>query len=305
MVNKMENQHFSVLLQESIDALNIKPDGIYVDLTLGMGGHSSEILKRLDTGRLIAFDKDTFAIEESRKRLSQIKSTNFQLIHSDFKNIKSELDKLNISQVDGIIADLGISSPQVDNDERGFSYNKNARLDMRMDQSQKLDAYYVVNNYSESQLEQLLRNYAEVKLARQVAKAIISKRPITTTLELAQVVRDAYPAKLVKLKNPNKAVFQAIRIEVNNEFDSLKQMLQDAIELLKPNTSLAVITFHSLEDSIVKHFFGSLIKSKLPAKMPINEEKQYKVKVFLPTNNELELNKRSRSAKLRVLKKCF
>ena len=267
-----------------------------------MGGHSSEILKKLTTGTLVAFDKDTFAIEKSRSRLAQIKP-NFKLVHSDFENITSELAQLGISAVDGIIADLGISSPQVDNQERGFSYNKDARLDMRMDQAQELDAYTVVNTYSEKQLADILWNYAEVKLNKIVAKAIIKNRPITTTLELANVIRKAYPAKLVAQKNPCKAVFQAIRIEVNHEFDSLAKMLAKAVQLLKVNGSLAIITFHSLEDRIVKNFFGNLIKNKLPSKMPVNEIKHYVVKVLEPSKSELEINKRSRSAKLRVLTK--
>ncbi|WP_338822328.1 16S rRNA (cytosine(1402)-N(4))-methyltransferase RsmH [Mycoplasmopsis felifaucium] len=301
----MTNKHISVLLNETVNALNIKPDGTYVDLTLGMGGHASLILKHLSkNGRLIGFDKDAFAIEESRKRLSKI-NDNFILIHSDFKNITSELNKINVTSVDGIIADLGISSPQVDNDERGFSYNKDARLDMRMDQSQELDAYYVVNNYSEAELIRIFIDYAEVKLAKQVAKAIIKNRPIKTTLELANIIRESYPAKLVKLKNPCKAVFQAIRIEVNHEFESIQDMLNQAIKLLNKNSSLAIISFHSLEDKIVKNFFGYLIKDKLPSKMPINEVKNYVVKVINPSKTEEEENKRARSAKLRILTKLI
>ncbi|WP_027335007.1 16S rRNA (cytosine(1402)-N(4))-methyltransferase RsmH [Mycoplasmopsis felifaucium] len=301
----MTNKHISVLLNETVNALNIKPDGTYVDLTLGMGGHASLILKYLSkNGRLIGFDKDAFAIEESRKRLNKI-NDNFILIHSDFKNITSELSKINVTSVDGIIADLGISSPQVDNDERGFSYNKDARLDMRMDQSQELDAYYVVNNYSEGELIRIFIDYAEVKLAKQVAKAIIKNRPIKTTLELANVIRESYPAKLVKLKNPCKAVFQAIRIEVNNEFESIQDMLNQAIKLLNKNSSLAIISFHSLEDKIVKNFFGNFIKDKLPSKMPINEVKNYVVKVINPSKTEEEENKRARSAKLRILTKLI
>lgn len=300
----MKNEHIPVLLNETIDALKIKPDGIYVDLTLGMGGHSSLILKNLKNGTLIGFDKDSFAIEESRKRLSQI-SSNFHLIHSDFENIKDELAKMKIYSVDGIIADLGVSSPQVDNDKRGFSYNKDARLDMRMDQKQQLDAYYVVNNYSESELIRIFNEFAEVKLAKQVAKAIIEARPINTTLELANIVRNAYPAKLVKLKNPNKAIFQAIRIEVNHEFESINSMLYQAISLLKKDGNLAIISFHSLEDRIIKNFFGNLTKNKLPSKLPVNEVKNYLVKVINPSKHEQEINKRARSAKLRVLTKLI
>ncbi|OAB49007.1 16S rRNA (cytosine(1402)-N(4))-methyltransferase RsmH [Mycoplasmopsis gallinarum] len=299
---QQKNNHYSVLLKETILALNIKPNGIYVDLTLGMGGHSSEILKLIPDGQLIAFDKDTFAINQSKKRLEKI-APNFQLIHSDFANITEELTKLGIHQVDGIIADLGISSPQIDNAERGFSYNKNARLDMRMNNEQELDAHYVVNNYSEVDLTKIIYEYAEVKFAKQIAKAIVNNRPINTTLELADVIRNNLPAKIVSQKNFLKPVFQAIRIEVNNEFDSIRKMLSNAVKLLKVNSSLAIISFHSLEDSIVKHFFGNLTKDKLPSKMPINENKQYIVKTVKPSKNELSENNRSRSAKLRILTK--
>lgn len=300
----MENKHIPILLNEAIESLNIKSNGIYLDLTVGMGGHSSEILKRLKNGLLVGFDKDLFAIEESRKRLSKIGS-NFQLIHSDFNNVADELAKLNINAVDGILVDLGISSPQVDNAERGFSYSKDARLDMRMNTNQALDAHFVVNNYSEDELITIFYNYAEVKLAKQVANAIIKNRPINTTLELAEVIKSAYPAKLLSLKNPCKAVFQAIRIEVNNEFSSINSMLVQALNLLKKDSSLAIITFHSLEDSIIKKFFGNLIKSKHPSKMPINEEKNYIVKVYSPSKVEISENNRSRSAKLRVLTKLI
>ncbi|MBZ4195639.1 16S rRNA (cytosine(1402)-N(4))-methyltransferase RsmH [Mycoplasma tauri] len=300
----MQNEHKSVMLDEVINSLKIKPNGIYLDLTLGMGGHSSKILKMLTNGYLIGFDKDNFAIEESRKRLEKI-NNNFHLIHSDFANIKEELEKMKITSVDGIIADLGISSPQVDNGDRGFSYNKDSRLDMRMDSSQELDAEFIVNNYEIDRLVKIFNDYAEVKLSHKVANAIINNRPIKTTLELVNIIKKAYPAKLLKEKNPAKAVFQAIRIEVNNEFDSIKTMLNDAISFLKPGASLAVISFHSLEDKIVKSFFGQLTKNKLPSKLPVNEVKQYSVKVYNPSKNELVSNNRARSAKLRVLTKIF
>ncbi|QBF34502.1 16S rRNA (cytosine(1402)-N(4))-methyltransferase RsmH [Mycoplasmopsis phocirhinis] len=298
----MKSNHYSVLLNESIQALEIKPDGVYVDLTLGMGGHSSLILQKLTTGRLIGFDKDAFAIQKSRERLSKI-NHNFSLIHSDFQYISEELAKLGIDYVDGIIADLGVSSPQIDNGQRGFSYNKNAYLDMRMDQNQNLDAHYIINNYDQQHLERILNDNADVKLAKRVAKAIIEHRPINTTLEFANVIRNALPAIIVKQKNPCKAIFQAIRIEVNNELESLRTMLQKSIQLLKPNSHLAIISFHSIEDGIVKKFFGNLIKSKLPVKMPVVEQKQYEVKTYQPSRIELEQNNRSRSAKLRVLTK--
>ncbi|MCU4706463.1 16S rRNA (cytosine(1402)-N(4))-methyltransferase RsmH [Mycoplasma sp. CSL7503-lung] len=295
-------EHYPVLLKETISSLNIKPDGIYVDLTLGMGGHSSEILKHLTTGHLYSFDKDSFAIEKSYERLSKI-SNNFTLIKSDFKDIKSKLEELNIYKVDGIIADLGISSPQIDNKERGFSYNKDAQLDMRMDQDQELDAKYIVNQYSQSDLENILWKYADVKLSKRVAKAIVDNRPISGTLELVEVIKSAYPAALLRQKNPAKAVFQAIRIEVNNELSSLETMLSDAIKLLKPNSTLSIITFHSIEDRIVKNFFKSLTISKIPSKLPIMEVKEYQTKQISPSKSEIEENRRSKSAKLRIITK--
>lgn len=298
-----QNLHYSVLLKETIESLNIKEDGIYVDLTLGMGGHSAEILKRLNkNGFLIAFDKDEFAIKKGSEALSQI-SDRFAIIKSDFRYIKHELAKLGITQVDGIIADLGVSSPQVDDASRGFSYNKDAKLDMRMDQEQGLDAHYIVNNYTDVQLANIFTKYADVKLAMRVAKAIVKCRPIDTTLELVDVIKSAYPAALLRAKNPAKAVFQALRIETNSEFESLELMLKDAVSLLKSNSSLSIITFHSLEDRIVKNFFKDLITSNLPIKMPIIEEKKYTAKQIIPSQRELEENKRSRSAKLRILSK--
>ncbi|MBN4083265.1 16S rRNA (cytosine(1402)-N(4))-methyltransferase RsmH [Mycoplasma sp. CSL10137] len=295
-------EHYPVLLKETISSLNIKPNGIYVDLTLGMGGHSSEILKHLTTGHLYSFDKDSFAIEKSYERLSKI-SNNFTLIKSDFKDIKSKLEELNIYKVDGIIADLGISSPQIDNKERGFSYNKDAQLDMRMDQEQELDAKYIVNQYSQSDLENILWKYADVKLSKRVAKAIVDNRPINGTLELVEVIKSAYPAALLRQKNPAKAVFQAIRIEVNNELSSLETMLSDAIKLLKPNSTLSIITFHSIEDRIVKNFFKSLTISKIPSKLPIMEVKKYQTRQISPSKSEIEENRRSKSAKLRIITK--
>ncbi|WP_406613525.1 16S rRNA (cytosine(1402)-N(4))-methyltransferase RsmH [Mycoplasma corogypsi] len=301
----MEQQlHFSVLLDETIDSLHIKEDGIYVDLTLGMGGHSAKILEKLTTGKLFAFDKDSYAIKTANERLKKI-NNNYELIQSDFKNIKSELAKRNIYHVDGIIADLGISSPQIDQAERGFSYNKDAKLDMRMDTSQTFDAHYLVNNYTEEQLASILWKYADVKLNKKVAKAILQARPINTTLELVNVIKSAYPAALLRQKNPAKAVFQALRIEVNNELESLNTMLSDAVSLLNKNATLSIITFHSIEDKIVKDFYKNLTTSKIPSKLPIMEQKQFLTKQIKPNDNELELNNRSRSAKLRTITKLF
>ncbi|MHA3801996.1 16S rRNA (cytosine(1402)-N(4))-methyltransferase RsmH [Mycoplasma sp. Z463D] len=294
--------HYSVMLEETINSLDINPNGTYVDLTVGMGGHSSAILAKIPQGKLIAFDKDTYALEQSKKRLQAI-GNNFTLVKSDFKDIKNKLHELGIYKVDGIIADLGISSPQIDQAERGFSYNKDAKLDMRMNQEQELTAYDVVNSYSEENLANILWKYADVKLNKKVAKAIVNARPISTTLQLVDVVKSAYPAALLRQKNPAKAIFQAIRIEVNNELDSLKQLLLDATELLNKDGTLSIITFHSLEDKMVKDFIKDITKSDLPSKMPVMEEKKFLVKQVKPSNKEIEENNRSRSAKLRVIKK--
>lgn len=300
----MEKLHYSVLLNETIDALNIKENGIYVDLTLGMGGHSAKILEKLKTGHLFAFDKDDYALKVADQKLSKI-SNNYTLIKSDFQNIKSELKKKGVNKVDGIIADLGFSSPQVDTPERGFSYNKDAKLDMRMDQQQDFSAYDLINTYSESKLNQILLDYADVKLHYKVAKAIVKNRPITNTLELVEIIKSVYPAALLRAKNLAKPVFQAIRIEVNNELDSLAKMLNDAVEMLSLNSSLCIITFHSIEDKIVKNFFKNLTKNDVPDKMPIQVKKMYQTKQLLPSLCEINENKRSKSAKLRILKKCL
>lgn len=297
----MNSKHYSVLLDETIDSLNIKKNGTYVDLTLGRGGHSEAILKLIPDGLLVAFDKDEIAIKESEARLNKV-STNFKLIHSDFINFKNELCELGIKNVDGIIADLGFSSPQVDDATRGFSYNKNGNLDMRMDQSQKLDAHTIINEWSENELISIFKTNADVLLPQRIAKAIVNNRPINTTLELVDVIRNSLPAAVVRQKNPAKQVFQAIRIAVNNEFDSLKAMLKDSIEILSEDGVIAVITFHSIEDKIVKNFFREFIKDD-SGKLPIIVEKKFVSKQLTASKKELEENKRSRSAKLRILKK--
>ncbi|WKX02740.1 16S rRNA (cytosine(1402)-N(4))-methyltransferase RsmH [Candidatus Mycoplasma mahonii] len=294
-------KHISVMLTESMTALSLKPDGVYVDLTLGRGGHSSEILKTLENGMLLAFDKDKTALIESASDLNQI-SNKYQLVHSDYRNLKNELDKLGINVVDGIFADLGVSSPQLDEAQRGFSYSKDAPLDMRMNQNQEVSAYDIVNSYSEEELVKIFWSFADVKLPKRVAKGIISNRPVKTTLELVDVIRSSLPAAIVRKKNPAKAVFQAIRIAVNEELESLEKMLIDATDLLRVGGSLAIITFHSIEDRIVKRFFKQFIEDKT-GKLPIIIERKWTAKNYKPSKNEIEVNRRSRSAKLRVLTK--
>lgn len=295
----MNEKHFPVMLSESLKALSIKNDGVYVDLTLGRGGHSSEILQKLSTGLLVSFDKDLTAIKEGGEFLSQF-GDNFKLVHSDFKNIKNELEKLGIKKVDGILADIGVSSPQLDEAQRGFSYSKDARLDMRMNQQQELDAHAIVNQWSEKQLVEIFRDYADVMLPQRVAKGIVSNRPIDTTLGLVDVIRESLPAAVVRKKNPAKNVFQAIRIAVNRELDALEQLVSDAPSLLKKDGVLAIITFHSIEDKIVKREFGKFIKDDT-GKLPVMVEKDWIAKTYKPSKHELEVNNRSRSAKLRAL----
>ena len=292
--------HVSVMLNESINSLNIKKNGIYLDLTLGLGGHSQKILQKLSSkGLLIGFDKDKLMIDESEKKLKLL-NKNFKLIHSDFKNVKKELEKINVFKVDGILADLGVSSPQIDNPKRGFSYSKNGKLDMRMDQTQDLNAYKIVNDYPKNEIIKIFKNYGEFKLANKVAQKIIENRPIEKTLELVSLIKESLPAAIIRKKNPAKMIFQAIRIEVNNELDSLKKILEDCPSLLKKEGRFSIITFHSLEDKIVKTYFKKLIEDKT-GKLPIILEKKWDVKTKKPSNQEIKLNNRSRSAKLRTL----
>lgn len=250
-------EHIPVLLNEVIEQLSIKPDGVYVDLTLGRGGHSQEILKRLTTGKLICFDKDIQAINESREKLIKI-SQNFILIKSDFRNITCELKKLNIDKVDGILADLGVSSPQLDDPNRGFSYSINSDLDMRMDLDNTLTAKEIINNATEKEIIDILQSNADVKLSNLIAKAIVKNRPISDSFTLNQIIKDSLPAKIVRQKNPSKAVFQAFRIAVNDELNALSEMLSQLPNLLKKDGKIAIITFHSKEDVIVKKFYQNL-----------------------------------------------
>ncbi|NBK96568.1 MAG: 16S rRNA (cytosine(1402)-N(4))-methyltransferase RsmH [Erysipelotrichia bacterium] len=307
-------EHYSVLLKECIHYLAIKEDGIYVDGTLGRAGHSSEILKRLTSGHLYAFDKDQEAIEQCNIKLSAI-SDRFTLIHSDFSTMKDILQQQGVEGIDGLLLDLGVSSPQFDEAKRGFSYRFDARLDMRMDQSQPLSAYEVVNTYAYEDLVRIFFKYGEEKFAKQIARKIEQKRvikPIETTFELVDVIKSALPAKVLNSKgHPAKKIFQAIRIEVNDELASLKKTLDEMIPFLKVNGRICVISFHSLEDRIVKETFNTYAKAEKVDKrivmMPDEiEEKPYRLverKPILADEQELMENKRSHSAKLRVLER--
>jgi 16S rRNA (cytosine1402-N4)-methyltransferase len=306
-------EHVSVLLNESIDGLNIKKDGIYVDATLGRAGHSSHILTKLSNlGKLYCFDKDIEAMGTSRELLSTI-SPQFELIHADYKFIVMELNKRGITEVDGILFDLGVSSPQLDNGERGFSYKYDARLDMRMNQSDKLDAYTVVNTYKEEDLRNIIFNYGEEKFARNIARNIVEKRkvkPIETTFELVDIIKSSMPGKAMREGHPAKRTFQAIRIEVNDELNGIKIALNDSLKLLKKGGRIAVITFHSLEDKIVKEIFKKASEGESwNRNMPINinsKEIEFKLitrKPILPSEEELKENNRSHSAKLRIIEK--
>lgn len=300
-------KHVSVLLKPVIEALNIKEDGVYVDCTLGYAGHSSAILKRLKKGKLYAFDQDADARLFSENLLSEIGS-NFEIIPSNFVNLKEELKKRGVFKVDGIMFDLGVSSPQLDDAKRGFSFHLDAKLDMRMDRTLKLTAYDVVNNYSYQDLVRIIRDYGEEKYASLIARNIENKRKIkkiTTTLELAEIINEAVPFKYKKLKNPARKTFQAIRIEVNKELSILPDSLNDAIDLLKEGGVVAVITFHSLEDRICKDVFAKRSKvDDLVKNLPIIPDEflpELKVlKKIKPSKEEIENNKRSRSATLRV-----
>lgn len=304
--------HYSVMLEESLQGLNLKNDGVYVDCTLGYGGHSSEILKRVKRGFLFAFDQDAEAIEYSSKKLSEI-SSNFEIIKSNFEYISEELNKRNIFKVDGILYDLGVSSPQLDEDERGFSYHHDAPLDMRMDKDKDFSAYNVVNEYSEKDLADIIFKYGEDKHAKAIAHNIVMRRslkPIKTTLELAEIIKESYPYKERLLKHPARKTFQAIRMEVNHELDVLETSLRHALDLLNIHGRIVVITFHSLEDRMVKNIFKEVttvdkMVRGLP-NIPEEYEAKYKLinqKVILPSDKELNENNRSRSSKLRIIER--
>lgn len=299
--------HVSVLKEEAISSLNLKDDSIVVDATLGYAGHSSEILKRIPNGTLIAFDQDIEAIKHSEEVLKKI-SSNYKIINSNFKNMKEELKKQNIDKVDGILFDLGVSSPQLDEDYRGFSFHKDAKLDMRMNQDQELSAYQIVNEYTEDKLVDIFYKYGEEKFSKAIAKNIVKNRPIETTLELVEIIKNSVPEKYRREKHPARKIFQAIRIEVNDEIEVLKKALNDSLELINKNGRICVITFHSLEDKIVKELFKEETEldknlKKLPY-IPENLQKDFKlINKILPSKKEIENNNRARSAKLRIIEK--
>ena len=308
------SKHIPVLLHETIEGLNIKPDGIYVDLTLGRGGHSKEILKRLNNGHLISFDKDETAIKESSENLKEF-SEKFTGIHDDFRNFRQNLDKLGIDKIDGIIADLGVSSPQFDDVSRGFSYKEDARLDMRMDQGQSFSAYELINSYSLQDLTRVFREYGEDKFSYQIARKIVEirkEKPIETTTELVEIIKSCKPQKeLAKKGHPAKQIFQAIRIEVNDELGALKVALKDALSSLKVGGRACFITFHSLEDRLVKNAFNEVSKVEgtrhnvfaLPTEKDLPDFRLVNNKVIIASESELELNPRSKSAKLRIIER--
>ncbi len=309
----MNFKHKSVLLDETIDSLKIKPDGIYVDGTLGGAGHSYEIVKSLDTGRLIGIDQDEAAIKAASKRLAAFEDK-VTIVRSNYSEIKRILDDLNIDKVDGILLDLGVSSYQLDSPMRGFSYREDAPLDMRMDTRSNVTARDIVNDYSEMDLYRVIRDYGEDKFAKNIAKHIViarEEKPIDTTFELVEVIKAAIPMRVRKMTgHPAKKTFQAIRIELNKELEVLKDTIQDMINLLNWKGRLSIITFHSLEDRIVKSAFRTNENPcTCPHDFPIcvcGKEPKGKVitrKPIIPSEEEMEANRRSRSAKLRVFEK--
>ena len=312
----MEFNHISVLLNETVDNLNVREGKIYVDGTLGGGGHSYEILKRMNgNGRLIGIDQDAAAIQAAGERLSEFKDA-VTIVRDNYCNIKQALNNLGIDKVDGIVLDLGVSSYQLDTVERGFSYREDASLDMRMDQRQLQTAKDIVNQYSEMELYKIIRDYGEDKFAKNIAKHIVRARQekeIETTLELAEIIKAAIPMKIRATGgHPAKRTFQAIRIELNHELDVLRNTLDDMMELLNEDGRLCIITFHSLEDRIVKNSFRDAENPcDCPPNFPVcvcgkkSKGRVISRKPILPSEEELEINKRSKSAKLRVFERHF
>ena len=310
----MEFNHYSVLLNETIENLNIKPDGIYVDGTLGGGGHAYQVASRLsEKGRLIGIDQDADAIAAAGERLKEF-GDKITIIRSNYANMKEELHRIGVEKVDGIVLDLGVSSFQLDTPERGFTYrDENAPLDMRMDDRQSLTAKDIVNGYSEMDLYRIIRDYGEDKFAKNIAKHIVqerAKKPIETTGELTEIIRASIPMKVqVTGGHPAKRTFQAIRIELNKELEVLQNNLDDMIDLLNPGGRICIITFHSLEDRIVKtNFKRNENPCTCPSDFPVcvcGKKSKGKVvtKPILPSEEELEVNSRSKSAKLRVFER--
>lgn len=306
----MEAKHVSVLLPECIDSLNIRPEGVYVDGTLGMGGHSEEIAKRLTTGKLIGIDRDETAIRRAGERLRPY-GDRVQLVHGNFRDTAEILDDLSIDAVDGMLFDLGVSSPQLDESERGFSYMHDAPLDMRMDETDNLNAWFIVNRWPEEKLRRILYDYGEERCAPRIAAAIVrerEQREIRTTLQLVEVIRSAMPAAALREKqHPAKRTFQAIRIAVNDELEAVRAMMATAPDKLRPGGRIAVISFHSLEDRIVKTGIAARENGcTCPREFPVctcgfvQTLRSVTRKPILPSPEELEANPRSRSAKLRV-----
>ena len=302
-------KHYSVMLSESIDLLDVKKNGLYIDGTLGRGGHSIEILKRLKEGQLYVFDLDEEAIKESKERLKDYQNVTY--IHDNYANVAKYVKK---ETVDGIILDLGVSSPQLDDEKRGFSYRFDTRLDMRMDKEAELSAYEVVNEYSLDELKRIIYEYGEERYAPSIAKNIVKRReerPIETTFELVKIIKASMPAKQLSQKgHPAKQTFQAIRIEVNKELSSLKKFLKDFPDLLKVGGRASIITFHSLEDRMVKQTFKKLSSIKvdkrlalLPSEIESPRFELLNHKVITAKDDEIEVNLRSKSAKLRGIKK--
>ncbi len=309
------DEHIPVLLDEAIDSLGIKPNGIYVDLTLGRAGHASQILARLNRkGRLIGIDQDAQAIENSKIALSKI-GNNFETVHENFRNFKEVLYTLNIQKVDGILMDLGVSSPQFDDSERGFSYRSNARLDMRMDERNSLTAYEIVNTYSVTDLARIFGEYGEDKYAYQIARKIAEARisaPVVTTQQLVDLIKSAKPMKeLAKKGHPAKQIFQALRIEVNDELGALEITIKDALKLLNVGGRLVVISFQSLEDRLIKEAFRKVTVVEgtrrnvfsLPKEEEMPKFRLIHRKIVTPSAREINRNPRSRSAKLRAIER--
>jgi 16S rRNA (cytosine1402-N4)-methyltransferase len=305
-------KHIPVLLEEALDGLKIKTGGIYVDCTMGGAGHASEILKRLSTGHLYCFEQDEVALNRGQAVMEQI-GKNFTIIPDNFVNLKNRLEEYGVRGVDGILYDLGVSSFQFDEQERGFSYNFDARLDMRMDRRQGLSAYEVVNNFDYEELKRIFYEYGEERFAPGIARKICTsreKKPIATTFELAEIIKEAIPAFARRSGgHPAKKVFQAIRIAVNDELRVFENSLKTALDILNPGGRIAVITFHSLEDRICKQIFKSKVETILPRGLPIkaadikNEFRLVNNKVIIPSEEEINRNHRAHSAKLRIIER--